>query len=58
MHADHERDLQRLAGFLGDAEIMQGVPGQQQNANAVGAAHLTAVDRHVLDSRVRIARDQ
>ena len=58
MHADHERDLQRLAGFLGHAEIMQGVPGQQQYTDAVGTAHLTAVNRNVLNSRLRIARDQ
>ena len=38
MHADHERDFEAFAGFLGHPEIMQGVPGQQQDADAIGPA--------------------
>ena len=58
MHADHERDLQTFAGLFGHPEIMQGMPGQQQDADTVGPTHLTTVDRHVLDTGLRIACDQ
>jgi len=49
MHADHQRDLQRLAGLFGHAEIMPGMPRQQKDPDAVGATDLAAVDRDVLN---------
>ncbi len=58
MHADHQRDLQRLAGLFGHAEIMSRMPRQQQDADAVGAADLTAMDRDVLNTGLRISGDQ
>src|SRR3984957_9390580 len=58
MHADHQRDLQTFAGLLSHPEIMQRVPGQQQDADTDGPADLAAVDRHVLDAGFRIACDQ
>ena len=36
VHPDHHRDLQRVAGCLGDAEIVPGVARQQQDADASG----------------------
>ena len=58
VHADHQRDLQRLAGLLGHAEIMPGMARQQQDADAVGAADLAAMNRDVLNAGLRIAGDQ
>ena len=58
MHTDHQRDLQRLSCPLGDPEIMLGVARQQQNADAIGAADLAAMDRNVLNTGLRIPRDQ
>ena len=58
MYADHQRDLQRLASLFGHAEIMLGMPRQQQDADAVGAADLAAMDRDVLNAGLRIAGDQ
>ena len=58
MHADHQRDLQRFAGFLRHAEIMSRVPRQQQHADAIGAADLAAMDRDVLNAGRRISGNQ
>ena len=58
MHADHQRDLQRLAGLLGHAEIMPGVPRQQQDADTIRTAHLAAMNRDVLNAGLRISGDQ
>src|SRR5450755_4436389 len=58
MDADHERDFERLPGFLRHPEIVMGVPWKQKNADPVRSGNLTAVDRYVLDARLRIPRDQ
>jgi hypothetical protein len=58
MDADHQRDLERLSGFFGHSEIVMGMPGKQENADPVRPADLTAVDRYILDCRLRIPRDQ
>ncbi len=58
MHSDHQRDLQGRTGVFSHLEVMLGVPRQQQHANAIGAADLTAMNRHVLHAGFRIARDQ
>ena len=58
MHAYDERNFQRLAGFLGHAEIMQGMSGQEQHTDAVRTADLTAVNRYILNAGLRISSDQ
>jgi len=58
MHPDHERDLKRLARLLGHSEIVLGVARQEQYPDSIRTADLAAVDGDVLNSCLRVARNQ
>ena len=57
IHADDHRDRKRLAARLGRVVEAVEVAREHEDAEPIGAAHLEAVDRHVLIPGLGIGRD-